>query len=76
MLPSTAAIPDVSPIVRARLRARRQIAIAAMGPARPYAATPERRALSAQIFAARRSAGHSSNRATSRTRNESLHASA
>jgi len=76
MLPSTAATPDVSPMVRARLRARRQMAIAAAGPARLYAATPARRVLSAQTFAARRSPGQASNRATSRTKNESRHAAA
>ena len=69
-------MPAVSAMAVASRRARRQMAIAAAAPTRLYAATPARRTLSVQIFAARRSAGHVAKRATSRTRNESLHATA
>ena len=76
MLPSSPATPAVSSIGVTRARARRQIRMAAVAPSRPYAAMPARRALSAHTFAARRSGGQAANRSTSRTRNESRHATA
>ncbi|OLE96859.1 MAG: hypothetical protein AUG75_15210 [Cyanobacteria bacterium 13_1_20CM_4_61_6] len=76
MLPSSVAIPAESLFAVARAIARCHCATAAAGPSRPNAVIPTRRMLSTVSFADRRAAGQATKRATSRTRNESRHASA
>jgi len=76
MLPSSAAIPAESPFVVARVSARCQSTTAACGPSPLNTVMPARRMLSTATLADRRSAGHAAKRATSRTRNESRHATA